>query len=126
MSGTYIASKTRHAEKWRKLRAEGWDIAATWIDEAGPGETADFADLWRRCVMEACLADLLIVYAEPEDMLKGALVEVGAALGRGVPVVVVGDCPQFASWLHHPLVRRCESVEAALAFAPPLLSPACG
>ena len=109
----YVASKTKHAGKWLALRASGLAVNSTWIDEAGVGESACFIDLWIRCVREASRADALLLYVEPGDVLKGALVEVGAALGCGVPVHVVG-APD-GSWVNHPLVRRHESLEDALA-----------
>jgi len=86
----YIASKTRHAPLWRDLRAAGAPIISTWIDEAGEGESADLNDLWRRCIVESCSCDTLIVYREPQDVLKGAWVEIGAALASGRPVYAVG------------------------------------
>ena len=91
--GIYIASKTRHADKWRALRASGTTILSTWIDEAGTGETQDFADLWIRCVREAATCDALVFYAECGDVLKGAFVEVGAALAAGRPVYIVTPYP---------------------------------
>lgn len=86
----YIASKTRHAALWRDLRDAGAPIISTWIDEAGEGESADLDDLWRRCIAESCACDTLIVYREPQDVLKGAWVEIGAALASGNPVYAVG------------------------------------
>ena len=89
--GIYIASKTRHADRWRFLRDKvGEPIISTWIDEAGVGETSDFNDLWQRCLREATACQVLIVYREPEDVLKGAWVEMGAALASGVPVYAIG------------------------------------
>lgn len=129
MNGIYIASKTKHADKWRAMRADGWPIISTWIDEAGPGETEDFTDLWRRCVDEAKSAGALLVYREPDEVLKGAFVEVGAALAAGVPVVAVG-CDEF-SFSHHSLVERCKTLGEARSFVkllvdcnPPLTTPA--
>lgn len=118
----YMASKTRHAPTWRGLRAAGVPVISTWIDEAEPGETRDFADLWSRCVREASTASALIVYAEEGDMLKGGFVEVGAALGCGVPVFAVGA---QAGWTftHHPLVTKCENVPEALRLALRTRSP---
>lgn len=113
-NSVYIASRTRHAARWRQLRANGFHIISTWIDEAGPGESACMKDLWGRCVREASMASRLIVYAEPEDLLKGALVEVGAALAHGVPVFVVGTSPSVSSWTNHYLVTICDSIEEAL------------
>jgi hypothetical protein len=119
----YIASKTRHAERWRALRDGGCPIISTWIDEAGPGETDDMGDLWRRCVSEASLADVTVVYSEPDDVLKGALVEVGAALASGRKVVVVGTGPSISSFTNHPLVECVEELDDAFAMVAPA-SPA--
>lgn len=109
----YTASKVKHAHLWRSLRASGVPVNSTWIDEAGEGQSASLSDLWVRCVREASTASAVLVYIEPGDWLKGALVEVGAALACGVPVLVVGD--PDGSWINHPLCHRCASVDAALA-----------
>lgn len=88
--GVYVASKTRHAPTWKIIRAAGLPIISTWIDEAGPGESADLDDLWSRCITESASAAVLILYREPDDHLKGGWVELGAALASGVPVFSVG------------------------------------
>lgn len=119
MSGIYVASKVKHAPMWRKMRDRGgpdpFPICSTWIDEARDKQSPSPADLWRRCVSEAANADAVIPYVEPGEVLKGALVEVGAALARGVPVFVVGE--PDGSWASHPLVRRCASLDEAQAEA---------
>lgn len=117
----YTASRTRHANRWRELRASGIPIISTWIDEAGPGESASMVDLWDRCINEAGAADALILYREDGEELKGAIAETGAALLAGKPVFAVGfdgegDLKAF-SFLNHRLVTRCESVEVALLLA---------
>lgn len=116
--GIYTASRVRHASLWHGYRAEGFSISATWIDEAGPGETADMGELWERCVSEARTAAAVVLYRENGEMLKGALVEVGAALGAGVPVFAVGcdDLKEY-SWLHHRLVTRCATLREAMLLA---------
>jgi hypothetical protein len=98
----YTASKTVHAGLWRDLRAAGYPIISTWIDEAGQGETKDFSDLWQRCISEAVAASITIVYREAGETLKGAFVEVGAALASGKRVFSVG-C-EGLSFTNHPLV----------------------
>jgi len=108
----YIASKTKHAARWRALRSLGVPISSSWIDEAGEGETSDWNDLWCRCLAEAKSAMSLILYVESDEILKGAYVEVGAALASGVPVFVVGE-PAGSFWRHH-LVTRCATMEEAL------------
>src|SRR5688572_27845704 len=66
----------------------GADIISTWIDEAGEGESGCMAELWERIIAEVSRSQSLLFYAKPDDFpLKGALVEVGAALALGKPVV---------------------------------------
>lgn len=121
----YVASRASVAmypREWRRLRAQGWPINSTWIDEAGPGETADTGELWQRIEAEVRAARGLVLWAEAEDFpLKGAFVEVGMALGMGKPVAVYtkhafenSDYRPFGSWMNHPLVERCFSLNAAL------------
>jgi hypothetical protein len=118
-SGIYIASKTRHAAKWRALRDSGVPIISTWIDEAGVGETKCFENLWERCIGEPRRAAALIVYAEDGDELKGALVEVGAALASETPVYVVGKVEPLKTARNHRLVTEVESLETALKLVAP-------
>lgn len=117
MSGIYIASKTKHADKWKNLRSCGFPIVSTWIDEAGLGETKSFQNLWLRCINEASTADVLIVYQENcAEVLKGAFIEVGAALASGKPVFAVG-LPETLSVINHPLIIRCDDIQGAFKMA---------
>lgn len=111
----YVASRASVPERpamWRRLRDDGYTIVSSWIDEAGQGETASFADLWKRVVREIRSATRFVLYVEHDDFpLKGALVEVGVALAASVPVYVVApgvtigaDYRPIGSWLAHPLV----------------------
>lgn len=94
----YVASKTKHAPMWKQLRDEGFPIVSSWIDEAGLEETLDWNDLWSRCINEASTATTLIVYVLPGEILKGALVEVGAALSHNVPIIIIGNPTKQGSW----------------------------
>jgi hypothetical protein len=111
--GIYVASRTRHAPLWLQFKQQGWPIISTWLDEAGAGQTSDWADLWRRCIDEAKRAAVTILYAEPEDILKGALIEAGAALATGNVLIVVGRSPSIGSFVEHPMCCRAETVGSA-------------
>lgn len=129
--GIYVASRASVPERaamWRDLRDNhGWNITASWIDEAGEGETADFTELWTRIHAEITRSDKLVLYARTEDFpLKGALIEVGIALGVGLPIVA---CLPFVvlegrsmrpvgSWLAHPRVIRIDSLHDAMNYEP--------
>lgn len=111
----YTASKTKHAHKWRALREQGFNVISTWIDEAGLGESESLEDLAHRCISEASGADLFILYCEPGDVLKGALMELGAALASHAEIYVVGECDSLRSAvMEHSRIRRMMRVEDAL------------
>lgn len=122
----YVASRasvSARPEMWRHLRdVDGWPIVSTWIDEAGAGETADLSELWHRIHVEIAVSAGLILYATEFDFpLKGAFIEAGMAIGRGLPVAVVlpdvkvspGSFYPIGSWINHPNVKRFEDVHAA-------------
>lgn len=121
----YTASRVRHSLKWIYARENGVHIISTWIDESGEGQSPSMSDLWERCIDESKTANALILYREGDEPLKGALVEVGAALGAGHPVFAVGfDEPgdlKMYSFLNHRLVTRCSTLKAAF-----LLAAECG
>lgn len=115
MSGIYIASKAKWGPRWQQLRRAGVPIISTWIDESGVGETTDFPDLWDRCIREASSCSALIYFQMTGEEMKGALVEVGAALAAGKPVFIAEAF--VGSWLHHPLVHVCDGLEGAIKLA---------
>jgi hypothetical protein len=114
VSGIYVASKAFRGPMWRALRENGLPICSTWIDESEPGQTFDWEDLWLRCLREASEADTLVLYWEAGEVLKGALVEVGIALGHGIPIIWVG--PEL-SVCHHPSVIRASSLKDGIDLA---------
>lgn len=127
----YVASRVHHAPMWRELRGGGWPISATWIDHAGEGETPDMVAMWPTILAEVKAASVLVMLVVPADLpLKGALVEVGAALGADKRVFVAApgvvleprSMRPLGSWLHHPLVTTytipsSAALECALGMA---------
>ncbi|MDK9702535.1 MAG: hypothetical protein OEL20_05300 [Sulfuritalea sp.] len=116
--GIYFASKVIHAPRWRALRAGGVPTISTWIDEAGEGQTADYAELAERSLREIARATAVVLYCEPGELLKGALLEAGAALMHGTPVLCVGECDSLSRvFRKHPFWREYPTVDTALAAA---------
>jgi hypothetical protein len=109
----YMASKAKHGARWRALRDQGWPIISTWINESEVGQTVDWTDLWVRSIRESSAARVLIAYHERGEVMKGALVEMGAALSRDRHVLWVGLDKEYTSW-NHPNVIPCSSLEDAL------------
>ena len=71
-----------------------------------------------RCIIEAANADRLVLYCEAGEVLKGALIEMGAALARGIEVVCVGEginWPSGSAFARHPRIRFAQSIQEAIA-----------
>lgn len=114
MSKIYIASKVKHAKKWVDFRDDR--IISTWIYEAGEGESASYAALARRCLDEIRRCDWFVLYCEPSEILKGALIEVGAALALGKQVRVVGKCDNLSRVFNeHPLFETGHNLTSAFS-----------
>lgn len=110
----YTASKTKHAAKWQNLRLQ-YEVVATWIDEAGEGQTACRAELAQRCIAEVAASDFVLLYCEPDEILKGALIEVGAALALNKEVRCVGLPKHLGTvFVEHPLWRTFNTIDEAL------------
>jgi len=68
-----------------------------------------------RCLAEIADATAVLLYCEPGEVLKGALLEVGAALMNGTPVLCVGDCASLSRvFRRHRRWFEFATVEAAL------------
>ena len=121
--GASRASIPARGAMWRALRDQGAHLVSSWIDEDGEGQTDSLEELWVRIESEVEQADRLVLYVEPEDFpLKGAYIEVGMALSRGIPVYVVAprvnleqrSLRPLGSWAAHPLVSFTSDVRSAV------------
>lgn len=113
-NGIYVVSKVRHAAVWKDLRERGYPVISTWIDD-GLEHEIDFSEAWPRYIQEASRASFVIAYALPDEVLKGGLIEIGAALGNGAYVFVVGEINALRTVRYHPRVKTATSVAHALA-----------
>lgn len=117
MLRVYPASKVKHAQKWLDLHESNPHLFfhARWL-KASKKESdfnnGAFGHLWRMCEEDVKSADVVLVYAEEGDRLKGAFVEAGMALAFDKKVLAVG-CE--GTWVHHKNVKRCETLKQALA-----------
>ena len=118
MKKIYIASKIKYAHRWIALRASGINIISTWIDFVGKETDAIMADICARCINESNVCDVMIVYAEEGDYLKGAFIEMGIALGRrNVKIFLVGNVlPTGSAFIHDKNVILVESIDKAIDF----------
>jgi hypothetical protein len=123
----YSASKIWFAPNWQRMRDyHGYNINATWIDIpcGTPNDPTgaklltdeEKCQLWIDCSNEASNCDLLICYAEKDNEQRGALVEIGHALGNGNPCYLIGTSPTFqvaghsdVAFMKHPLFHKVET-----------------
>ena len=124
----YVASRMDHRGMWKHLRrewrAEGIAIVSSWIDVNDNHESQSplaFSGAWIGNVREITEAKALLCFGEGKDVLRGALVEAGVAIGQHKPVIIVdsevpadGRHPRWGSWQYHPLVHYASSLEKAL------------
>lgn len=116
----YIASKTKHANRWRMLRDEHQvPIISSWIDEAGEGQTEDWGELWHRIQDEILSSNVLVLYREPNEVLKGALAELGMAVmvpKFNYDIFALGHFPDEDRYsvVKHPSVNRIEVLPSSV------------
>jgi hypothetical protein len=108
--GVYVVSKVHRAEHWRNLLGLGFPIISTWIND-GLEPDIDFSEAWPRYLSEASSAAVVLVWVDEGETLKGGLLEIGAALSHGVPVVVIGEVPQLRTAVFHDLVFEVNDFE---------------
>lgn len=113
----YTASKLSDCQYWldfRTLYADKVDFTARWLDFFSANGSFDDAKMplsikragWVTDIDDVRFSDAVVVKAPSSGNLRGALVEAGVALGLGRPVYLLGDCPDYGTWQHHPLVYR--------------------
>lgn len=119
MIRVYTASKLSASEVWEQLQEEwGAEVHfhARWLKHMKiktPDTAQHAAQFWVQDEEDVLSADAVLVYARPEDKLRGALVEAGIALALAIPVIVVGDHPDYSTWQYHPGVKRVKDLNAA-------------
>lgn len=127
----YGASDTKLAPQWLELRnMPGWkerqasgeiNWSARWLNMLDSTTITPMNSklFWEFDLEDVASSDVVMVWAPSLDFsLRGALVEAGFALGRGIPVLAVGpaDHPGFGTWQYHPSVFRCISLDEALSW----------
>lgn len=119
----YTASKPSHAMLWRQLRADWPEVnfCARWpwqhINDDGtprwPDDKAFGSIFWEHDFQDVQRANVVLCYAEPQDVLRGALVEAGMALGMGKLVITVGESESYGTWQYHSRVLRVKDLSSA-------------
>lgn len=95
----YIASDIRHAQKWINMRSIVYPsvvIVSTWIDFLKDGEPAQVSEeiikqSWDNNLMDLFLCDVLVLYVERGDSMRGSCFEAGVAFSAGKRIIYVGE-----------------------------------
>ena len=117
----YVAGKYQEREQvrgiYRELRDKGHKITVDWTDhdiyphDAVAERLSDFAEEDVRGVKEA---DLFIGLMTNDHVYKGLWVEMGVALGEGMPVWIIGMAGDTCIFMNHPRVRKFSEVREVL------------
>lgn len=104
---------------WRELNSKysHFIFHARWLkhNQLGTLDSPENArGFWQEDVEDIRNSDRLLIYGTIEEHLRGALVEVGVAISWGVPVLAVGNHPDFGTWQWHPVVNRYATIPEAV------------
>ncbi len=100
----------------KALKDAGHEITFDWttIDHLRPYD--ENAEACREAALKEIRgvedADVLIILAHDQGI--GMYVELGIAIGSGIPVRVVTDVESRTMFFHHPLVKKVDSFEDIL------------
>lgn len=116
--GVYFASKVKHYRRWRQL-SQYVDVVSSWINIGA--DVVNYPALAKDCIRESSMASVTILYAEPDEVLKGALVEAGCCLSHGRKLIIVepfGANKTIPKMLReHPESEHFKDMNLALARA---------
>lgn len=117
----YTASVLAHYSMWIGLRSnpdwKKFTWSASWPEAYAKDkvETREKAvKFWAQDIKEVLSSNAVLIYAERDDILRGAICEAGAALGQGIDVLIIGDCSSLSTWQYHPLVTKVPNFPEAL------------
>lgn len=113
----YTASKLIHATKLLGLRDQWPKIhfTARWpvVRDISSEQSRPAAHWLMDNVDDIIRSQVVLVYVEKDDHLKGGLVEVGIAWAHGKQIYLVGDHEDYSKWKFLPRVHRCKDLEDA-------------
>lgn len=121
MTTYYIASKAHHRPRWRDMRDAGININSRWIDTDDKysidSNGLNYQKLWVECIEDVQACDVVVSYIEHGEVLKGSLIEIGAAIALGKIVYLVGPIAAYCTngtWLNHPNCEHVSSLEEVM------------
>lgn len=128
MTKIYLASKLHHSDFAMKLVMNNthdvtWTNRWQWFEGWVSDSKENAVHFWENDFDDVDAADAVIVLGMGNDILKGALVEAGYAIGKGKIVACVGDCDSFSTWQFSKRVKMLSDVQAAVDWIKMQVSP---
>lgn len=110
----YVAGKFEDRESIRALyvilRQHKHTITLDWTNHDHP-ESDKEQEEWAIADIEGVKqCDILIALFLRDYRYRGALIEVGVALGLGKPVIILGRNENSSTLLHHPLITKLDFI----------------
>jgi len=111
----YVSSKLRHRDMWL---ASGIPTVSSWIVGEEPSQD-QYSAMWDRYRDEIRDCEAIVLYVEPEDQLKGCMLELGMAFMSGHPMIVVWTstiqalAAKMGTIVYHDSVRLVASIDEA-------------
>jgi hypothetical protein len=130
MTKGYVAAKFEDRDLARAvmdvLEDSGYEITHDWTDETVEGKRGrDVADTFQEAAHDdlagVVTADFLVLLHN--DKIRGALVELGAALAADLPVIVMGATPNHNCFYWHSGVMHVSNIDEAIAMLGVLFPP---
>ena len=120
----YTASCLRHAPMWLDIHRTCPEVhwTARWpaYVAANVCETPELArNFWQDDECDVRAADVVLVYAHGDDVLRGAICEAGMGIALGKQVWIVGESTanSYNTWQYHPRCLRMPKLISALVAA---------
>jgi len=98
---------------WQEWYPKELFFHARWlrhVEMGTPDIPENAEEFWLEDEEDIKSADAVVVFAKPEQHLRGALVECGIALANDIPLFVIGNHPDYGTWQYHPGVTRVADI----------------
>ena len=113
----YVSSKLKHGKIWTSSVALKGIITSSWIYTGELLDPETWGPMWDKYLEEIALCTDFVMYVEKGDVLRGALIEAGAAMMLEKPIQIIWD-GEFdelraiaGSWITHESVTIVKSIE---------------
>jgi hypothetical protein len=115
--GIYVISKIAYASMWISYRDQGYPIISRWLDvDADPKDPQQMQQLWEMILEDCQKAVVAVICLQEGETIKGGKIEIGAILGRGGRIFLVGTDPEIDEdpRFYSQALERCTHLDEAM------------